>query len=271
MWLRLREAFWLLLLLSAHPALAQDIWLPGYTRPLFDLNLSLPVTGRIEELLVREGDRVEPAARLLAVDSNLEAMELRRRRAILESRAELAGALARQPLILAQLRAARTMHANGVAISREDLQARELAAIVVATEIEVRRAQKQMELVDYEIAGEVLERRSLRAPIAGRIARIMRFPGESVLANEPIIRLVAVDRLLFVGALEARVAARFRLGASASVRVDDVSGEVEVLGTVTLVGPVADPASGLVEVRVEFANSNESLRAGVPARLRLVE
>jgi len=43
------------------------------------------------------------------------------------------------------------------------------------------------------------------------------------------------------------------------------------MGTVTLVGPVADPASGLVELRVEFANIGETLRAGVPARSRLVE
>ena len=271
MWCRFRVACLGLLLLSGFPAVAQEGWVPGYTRPLFDLNLSLPVTGRIEELLVREGDRVDRAAGLLSVDSNLETMEVRRRRAILDSRAELSGALARQPLVTAQLRSARTMHANGASISREDLQARELAAIALATEIEVRRAQKQIEQVEYEMANEVLERRTLRAPIAGRIARITRFPGESVQANEAIVRLVTLDRLLFVGAREARVAARFRIGASALVRVEDGSGEVEAMGTVTLVGPVADPASGLVELRVEFANIGETLRAGVPARSRLVE
>lgn len=271
MWWCFREVFRLLLLLLSFPVLADEVWVSGYVRPIFDLNLSLPVTGRIEELLVREGDRVDRAARLLSVDSNLETMEVRRRRAILDSRAELSGALARQPLVLAQLRSARTMHANGASISREDLQARELAAIVLSTEIEVRRAQKQIEQVEYEIANEVLERRTLRAPIAGHIARISRFPGESVQANEAIIRLVAVDRLLFIGALDARVAARFSIGASAVVRVEDGSSEVEAQGTVTLVGPVADPASGLVELRVEFVNIGETLRAGVPGRSRLVE
>ncbi len=263
-----RSAIVLLLIFSA-PAEAQDVWVTGYTRPVFDLNLSLPVSGRVEELLVREGDHVEARSRLLSLDSKLEVLEVARRRSVLEGRSELNGALARQPLLVAQLRAARNMFANGASISREDLQARELAVIAVNTEIETRRAQKHVEQIELEAAIEVLDRRSLLAPISGRIARIMRLPGESIQANETLVRLVAIDRLLFVGALEARLVSRLVVGSAAQVVVDDGAVSVLANGRVTLVGPVADPASGLVEVRIQFDNPDEALRAGLPARLRL--
>ena len=51
----------------------------GYTQPVQELKLSLTAAGRIEALMVREGDRVRAGQVLLHLDRTLESLEVRRR------------------------------------------------------------------------------------------------------------------------------------------------------------------------------------------------
>ncbi len=251
------------------PGFAAETWVSGYTRAIADLNLALPVSGRVDALHVAEGDRVEAGGVLLNLDNRLETIEMDRRRAIYENRAELNAALARQPILALQLRSARAIFSANASISREDVQAKELAALSGASEIEVRRAAVEVQRHEYEAAREVLDRRTLRAPVAGRVVRVMRFPGESVQANETILRFVSLDRILFVGGVEEHAARTLKLGGPASVMLESDVGEELVEGTIRLIAPVTDPASGLVEVRVEITNPDEHFRGGSRARLRL--
>lgn len=265
----LRSACLTLLLLFAGQAASEELWIPGYTRAIFDLNLALPVSGRVEVLAVRDGDRVEAGAPLLNLDNRLETIEMERRRALWQSNAELNAAIARLPIVTMQLRAARGIFSANASISREEVQAKELAVIAATSDIEARRAAKEVERLDYAAAREALERRTLRAPIAGRVVRILRYPGESVQANESILRLVDLERIVFVGGMEERVAGRLRVGAPGSVLMETEQGEELLQGNVILIAPVTDPASGLAEVRVEMSNPDGRLRAGARARLRV--
>lgn len=259
----------LLALLAGWPAAAQESWIPGYTRAASDLNLALPVSGRVEMLAVRDGQPVEAGAVLLHLDNRLEQIELERRRAIWQNNAELNAAIARLPIMTVQLRNARTLFSVNSSISREEVQAKELALIAATSDLESRRAAKEMERLDFEAAREALERRTLRAPIAGRVVRVNRYPGESVQAYETVVRLVDVTSILFVGGLDERLARQLTVGSPATVAVESAGEEERVEGTIILVAPVADPASGLSEVRVELPNPQERLRAGSPARLRV--
>lgn len=254
-----------------HPAAADDAWVMGYTRAIADLNLSMPVSGRVETLHVREGACIAAGAPLLELDNRLEALEVQRRRATLDNRAELNGALARLPLVNMQLRSARALFSNSASVSREEVQSRELAVIATTADIEMRRAVKEVERLEHEVAREVLERRTLHAPVAGCVVRILRFPGESVQALETVLRLVNTERLLFISSVEAPVASRLRLGDAVSLNPDVEDSDAQASGAITFIAPVADPASGLVEFRAEFANADDRLRAGARARLRLQE
>eukprot|EP01037_Dinobryon_pediforme_P001372 gene1372-1391_t len=249
--------------------LAAETWVAGYTRAIFDLNLSLPVAGRVDALRVAEGDFVAQGGILLNLDNHLETIEMERRKAMFESHAELNAALARQPILSMQLRAARTMFAANAGISREDVQAKELAVLSGSGEIEMRRATLEVQRHDYETALAILERRSLRAPVAGRVVRIHRYPGESIQANETILRFVSLDRILFIAAIEEAAARKLTPGGPALLMLEGNNGEEAVQGKISLIAPVTDPASGLVEVRVEIPNSDERFRAGSRARLRL--
>jgi RND family efflux transporter MFP subunit len=251
------------------PAAADEAWVVGYTRAIADLNLSMPVSGRVETLHVREGACMAAGAPLLELDNRLEALEVQRRRAMLDNRAELNGALARLPLVNMQLRSARTLFSNSAAVSREEVQSRELAVIATTADIEMRRALKEVERLEHEAAREVLDRRTLRAPVAGCVVRILRFPGESVQALETVLRLVNTERLLFISGVEAAVARQLRLGDAVSLNPDIEDADAQANGAITFIAPVADPASGLVEIRAEFANPDDRLRAGTRARLRL--
>jgi RND family efflux transporter MFP subunit len=265
----LRGACLMLVVMFTRPAISEELWIPGYTRAVFDLNLALPVSGRVEVVAVRDGERVEAGAPLLNLDNRLETIEMERRRALWQSNAELNAAIARLPILTMQLRSARSIFSTNASISREEVQAKELAVIAAASDIEARRAAKEVERLDYEAAREALERRTLRAPITGRVVRILRYPGESVQANESVLRLVDLDRIVFVGGVEERVAGRLQIGAPGSVLMETEQGEELLQGSVILIAPVTDPASGLAEVRVEMQNPDGRLRAGARARLRV--
>jgi RND family efflux transporter MFP subunit len=253
----------------SQPAAADNVWVAGYTRAIADLNLSMPVSGRVETLHVREGACIAAGAPLLELDNRLEGLEVQRRRATLENRAELNGALARLPVVNMQLRSARALFSNSASVSREEVQSRELAVIATTAEIEMRRAVKEVERLEHEAAREVFERRTLTAPVAGCVVRILRFPGESVQALETVLRLVNTERLLFISSVEEAVARRLRLGDAVPLNSDIEDIDAQASGSITFIAPVADPASGLVEFRAEFANPDNRLRAGTRARLLL--
>ncbi len=271
-WSRCREGLVLGVLLGAFaaplPLRAQGAGgaVQGITQAQRDLKLGLPVAGRVEGLFVREGDRVKVGQVLLHLDRTLEELEVRRRQLQLRDESRLAELRGRERVLSEQVANLRPLVEAGSA-PRKQLEDEELALGAVAGERRGLEAAKQREQVELELAVETFERRHLRSPIDGVVTKILHRPGESVSPNEVTMHVVDVGKVRFLGTMPWQSASRLRPGASVSLRIGAEDGGRARQGRVVFVAPVADPASGLVEVIAEFDNADGSVRPGVSARI----
>ncbi len=233
----------------------------GVIKPLDDLKLSLTVAGRIEAVPAREGQRVKKGEVILHLDKTLEELEVARRLLLLNDRSKLDEILAREQTLKGQVEHARRLLETNT-ISRKQLEDEELALSAAASERQAMEVMKKREQVEYDLARETLARRFLYAPIDGEIIKIHYQIGESVAMHEPLVRLVDVSRVRFTGNVSARSAAAIRPGSLLAVRFGDGAGNRTRKGRVVFVSPVADLASGLVEVKVELDNADGAIRPG---------
>lgn len=239
----------------------------GTTRCAADLSLALAVTGRIAEMLVREGSEVQAGTVLLHLDRSAEELDVERRRVQWQGKAEIVTAQARKETAESQVMAARKIYQESQGISREELENRELAYATTVSELERLKTVKEMERLDYLTAKENLERRSLRAPTRGVVTRLIKQAGESVPANEAAIRLCDLSKILFVANVPAGRTERLREGGSVDLRVGPAATRIK--GRMIFVSPVVDPASGLREIKIELIRPGPDVRPGASASLDL--
>ena len=241
----------------------------GVTQAIRDLKLSVTAPGRIEGLFVKEGDRVRRGDLLLHLDRSLEALEVQKRRLVLQDDARLEELRAREHTLAEQVRSAQTLLASG-SVSRKQVEDEQIAWRAIIAERKALEFAKLREQVDLDLAREAHERRHLRAPIDGVITKILAREGESVVPHEAVVLMVNTSRVRFTGTVPVADAPSLRLGARVSVELAQESVPMAREATIVFVSPVADPASGLLEVIAEFDNLDGSVRPGVAGRVRLV-
>ncbi len=240
----------------------------GYTQALSEVKLSLTVTGKIDRVLVREGDRVRRGQVLLQLDHRAEALEVERRTLILRDVARMDELRQREAMLAEQLAAARRLFDSG-GMARKQVEDEELALSNVRAERRVLEASKQRERVELDLAQEAFDKRFLRSPVNGVVTKIHFREGESVAAHEPVLMVSDTSRVRFLGNVPAVEASRVAPGAKVTLRLGPEGRDVARAAQVVFLSPVADPASGLVALTAEFDNADGSVRPGVSGRLVL--
>ena len=238
----------------------------GITQAIHDLKLSVTAAGRIEALFVKEGDRVRKGDLLLHMDRSLEALEVKRREVMLEDNARLEELRAKELTLADQVRSAKTLLPTG-GVSRKQVEDEELALGTIIAERKSIEFAKRRERVELDLAREAYERRHLRSPIDGVVTRIVSRLGESVAPHEPVMVVVDVRTVRFSGTVPLADAARVRSGSSVTVQLGSDVEPLRRVANLVFVSPVADPASGLVDVIAEFDNADGSVRPGIAGRI----
>lgn len=215
--------------------------------------------------MVREGAVVQKGSVLMHLDRSAEELDVERRRVQWQGQADLLVAQARRDTAEKQLAAARTVFNENRGISLEELQNRELAVRTTLAEIERVRTLKETERLDYLIAKENLERRTLKSSTGGIVTRLIKQTGESAQAYEAVLRLCDLSHIEFLANVPAELIGRLSQGQQVRILVG--AGPVTVNGRVTFVSPVIDPASGLREIKADLLSPPASVRPGVGAAL----
>jgi len=128
-----------------------------------------------------------------------------------------------------------------------------------AADATVRQTQAQVEVSRKRISDT-----RLVSPIKGIVARRSIDPGEIVSAGLPVFSIVDLQPArVRVGIPEGDIG-RMRVGQRARVTVPALGGS-EFLGTVILVGVAADPNSRTFSAKIEVANPDLRLKAGMIA------
>lgn len=208
----------------------------GITKPVFDVALSLPVSGIMTVDHFKEGDFVHAGDVILELDEQLQKLEVDRRRLVMD-------------YDKADWLSTKTVFDKSSSVSREELEKKETDYKVAA--------------VAYREAVEDLRQRKLVAPAAGVITELDLHLGEACTAYQPVARLVDTRKCYFVCNIDAALSANLKKGQKVKLAVDNGTSKIDVGATIVFVSPVVDPASGLQKVKAEFNNADGRVRPGL--------
>src|SRR5712692_57111 len=245
---------------------------------LHERQLGFDVQGRLAQLYVQRGQRVEAGQLLAALDDALQ-------RPVRDARARDAEAAQAQLDVLrrgtrgedalaAEAQAARARS------ERESLEQRLTAQKNGARASELRQAKARVDSARAALAAEEarLARSVLRAPAAGVVLDTTAEPGEVLAAGTPAVILGETRRPYLDVFVAQQDLAGVRVGAAATVRVDAARetfrGTVSDVARTTEFTPrylfsPRERANLVVRVRIDVEDPREELHAGVPALARI--
>ena len=216
-----------------------DISVNGRTEALRAIELRVEEGGRVTEILVQEGAKVEEGQPILHID----------RRDREETLAE-AKALRQQRQI--EYNAARELQDRGF---QSEVRLAEARAMLESAQAAVKRA---------EIS---LEDTTVKAPFAGTVDSLPIELGDYLSAGDPVAHLVDLSAVKVVGFITEREIAR--------INDSDIEGTAQFLngqaftGKLTHIAKTADPQTRTFRVELTIPNVSERLIAGLTARMSI--
>jgi membrane fusion protein (multidrug efflux system) len=216
--------------------------------------IAAEVGGRVSEVLVDEGTRVEAGTPVLAIDPE-------------RRRLERDSAKARTDEALAALREQ----------ERELRRVGDLRERKVASQTQLEQAQTARKLsqarhlaaaAELGVAERALRDATVAAPFAGYVAQRYVGRGEYVQPGTPLFELVSLDPIEVEFSVtevdSGRVAAGQEVGVRLAPFPDETFG-----ATVTFVSPTIDPRTRTLRVKAQLDNREGRLRPGLFARVDL--
>ncbi len=239
----------------------------GITEPFLDIVVGAPVPGTIARTLVKEGDSVTKGQRILELVKMREELEVKRRKLLWESTAELDAAKLTEKTLKQDFDATKKLFSSTSSVSKDELAQKELEynqAVAERMRLEILETREE---IDYELALDALKLREIDAPLSGQVVERLLDEGEACGAQEPLLRIVDSSRCYFTSNIDARLGPRFRLDQEVALEVQSGTGHVNVTGKVSFISPVVDPSSGLLKIRLLFDNKDGKVRPGVEGRM----
>jgi membrane fusion protein (multidrug efflux system) len=114
----------------------------------------------------------------------------------------------------------------------------------------------------------LLEKSEVKAPWTGHVAAKRVEVGDYAAPGQPLIELVAMEKLKVKAPASAADVPYLRVGVPVVVRVDVFPGE-EFVGEVVRLGAELDPATRTLDVEAEIDNLDLKLRPGLFGRMEL--
>jgi HlyD family secretion protein len=119
----------------------------------------------------------------------------------------------------------------------------------------------------YLGASAQLSYSEIRSPIDGVVTDRPQYEGELATANQPLLTVMDISRLIAKAHIAQSEAASLKVGNPAELRVAGLDDPVE--GKVSLVSPALDPGSTTIEVWVESKKPNAALKPGMTVQLSI--
>jgi RND family efflux transporter MFP subunit len=231
---------------------------------------------RIQEMFVREGDRVK-AGQVVGILFNKDMLaECDMKRAALASaevnvrQQEVNWALEKAKLE----RLERIGQRGALLVSTQEVQIQQIS--VKVAEYQVKEAvQDRVEAeADLTHSQAILSARNLIAPHDGVVVEILANVGEAVGVKEAILRMVDVDHVRVTGFLDAPDAWRVRRGLHVRVFPELAGGKLPIErevfdGHISFVHSEIDPVSRTCKVFADVENREQLLRSGIDCRVEI--
>ena len=237
---------------------------------------------RVKDVLVDEGDVVQPGQVLVHMDTvtlDAQLAEAKANVAAAQERLAIANsAIARQKsqIGLAKIEAERSgklLKENAGSQREHDVRTTQVESQTAALSEEVARLNtaKQEVLVAQANVNTVQTRiddATLKSPMLGRVLYRLAQPGEVLAAGGKALTLVNMDDVYMEIFLPSEQAARVKVGAEARITVDYIANRAAA-GRVTFVSPEAQFTPKQVETRSERDKLMFRVKIGLPKELVL--
>lgn len=255
--------------LAAVPARAADGGHDCLIEPWQRIEVRSPVIGVIDRIDVDRGSTVKAGQTLVALDSGVEQAAYEAAAARAKSDAEINVAKARAEFARAKFQRANDLREQKFVSGQEHDQV--LAEMRVAeAELALAQDNRRLAAIDAKRLSETLRQRSLRAPFAGVVTERLQHPGELAFTGEgarPILKLAQTHPLRVEVVLPVALLGTIHAGRSAEVTPEPpLKGRWQA--TIRVVDRVVDSASGSFGVRLELANAQGEIPAGVKCRVK---
>jgi len=253
-------------LLGAEQTFAAMLY-EGIVVPVHKVELAMPIDGVVAKVFVKEGNVIQRAEHLLKLDDTLQRLEVDRKKAIYDDQSEYEANKESLAVVKLLLNASRELYEKTSSVSLTEVQNLEIQHYSLQGKVNAHFAKKKQELLEYEIAREVLARYVLKSPINGMVTLIKREEGEWVKAGEVIINAVDTSVCYAEFNVEEKHSRSLTKGKILSLRVSEGDGPGARKGVVIFVSSVADKASALIKVKIEFENKTGKVIPGVLAKI----
>ena len=218
---------------------ARAIRISGHTDAEKRVTLATRVMGVIQELPVKQGQRVERGALVMRLEAEDKEAAVRMSESLVTQRQ-------------AEADAAERLVSGGNAPRLQADQAR--AALATAkSQLEGAKA----ELAQY----------SIYAPYNGLVDRVPVQRGSAILAGAEVATLINLDPLLAIGEVSERDLKYLKLGNTAKIRLVDGT---ETQGTLRYISRDASSATRTFRIEVAIPNEDKALPAGMTAEITLL-
>jgi RND family efflux transporter MFP subunit len=164
------------------------------------------------------------------------------------------------------------------AVSNEELKKDE-AEVKVADAMQREAIEKrELDRADRDIAERTLKEHTIVAPFDGVITERFKNPGESVRANEPVVRLGNLDKLRAWFYVPLKYKYRIKEGeiVEFQVRIEGATGaplaieQKKFRGKITFIDPQVQPvAETAVRIHAEFDNKDHELSPGLKGTITM--
>lgn len=260
-----RRVVWACLCLAGVGAQAQEF--VGLVYSEHDIQLSGPVVGLVQRVLVRPGDRVSAGQNVIELEDSVQRIEVKRRAQVFKDNSELDASVERLELASKLWKISQEVSAATQSISEEELLKLQMDISAAAGKVLQLKAQKVREQLELEGAQAELALRTLRAPVAGVVTDVLFDPGEWAKLGDVILKMVDLSQVELRLNVPPAFAAGLKRGDTVPAVFESAKG-TSVAGVVKFVSPVVDAASGLVDVRIRYPNPRGDIRPGLKGTVR---
>ena len=236
--------------------------------PYRETDLSSPVAGVLQDVLVEKSQQVSSGQIVARLEASVETAALN----LAEVRSALVSDVAEQEVNL-EYDTRRKARIDSLferqTASREVKDEVEREARLAEVRLQQARDLKRTRELELTRAQAQLDQKTMRAPFDGIVLQRFKTAGEYV-EEQPVMRIAQLDPLSIEAIVPIEYYGQIAVGMKAKVHPSAVSAEVRP-AEVTVVDRFGNAASGTFGVRLELANKDYALPAGLRCRLEFVE
>ena len=256
---------------------SQELVVGGTVEWIEKSDVSALREGVIKEIELREGMTVRENMFIAKLHDESAILGTSKARLISQNRGQIMKAEAQYALAVADLARFEAIQKRGANfVSTAEVQ--KAVAEVKVGEAAIQEAKENVKVAEAElaVAQQIVEEHTIRAPFDGIIIKRIKHPGETVRANEAVVRLGKIDHVRFYGFIPIENLSRVKVGMVVDVRptIEDAElpieqkrfrGKISALGTeVNGIGKTE------VEIYADVANNKDTeLRPGLRADMTI--